>query len=75
MQRKEGEINMLVMASAVVALSTTDSSTMRLMLLLLVILAVILILTGSIIALVTLRKRLKVQNTQIDSGQLESKRT
>src|SRR5713226_9072929 len=53
---------MLVMALAVVALSTTDSSTMRLMLLLLVLLAVILILTGSIIAIVTLRKRLKVHN-------------
>jgi hypothetical protein len=65
---------MLVLALAVVALSTIDSSTMRLMLLLLVLLAVILILTGSIIALVTLRKRLKAQNNHIDSGQLESKR-
>jgi flagellar basal body-associated protein FliL len=61
---------MLVLGTVAASTDTT-----RLVLLLLVLLAVVLILSGSIIALVTLRKRVKAQNSHGDSAQLESKRT
>lgn len=48
----------------VLVLSTLDSNTMRPLLLVLLIIAVVLILTGCLIALVTLRRRLKTQNME-----------
>lgn len=48
----------------VLALGIIDSNTMRPVLLGLLIIAVVLILTGCLIALVTLRRRLKTQNME-----------
>lgn len=48
----------------VLALGIIDSNTMRPVLLVLLIIAVVLILAGCLIALVTLRRRLKTQNME-----------
>lgn len=48
----------------VLVLSILDSNTMRPVLLSLLIIAVVLILTGCLIALITLRRRLKMQNME-----------
>lgn len=50
--------------SNVLVLSILDSNTLRPILLLLLIIAVVLILTGCLIALITLRRRLKMQNME-----------
>ena len=48
----------------VLVLSLLDSNTLRPILLFLLIIAVVLILTGCLIALITLRRRLKMQNME-----------
>ncbi len=60
---------------ALVVLSTADSGSTRLILLLLVLLAVVFILAGCTIALLTLRKRRKDYNANLNSTSLESERT
>ena len=54
---------------SILALNTIDNGTTKLIMLLLVIVAVILIIIGCIIAMFTLRKRLKAQNAYLDSTQ------
>lgn len=49
---------------SILVLGAIDVGTMRLILLALLIVGVALILTGSLIALMTLRKRLKVQDVE-----------
>ena len=49
---------------SMVVLGAVDAGTMRLILLALLIVGVVLILTGGFIALMTLRKRLKVQDME-----------
>lgn len=61
--------NTLMVVLSILAVNAIDNGTTRLILLLLVVVAVILILTGCIIALFTLRKRLKDQNTYLDPTQ------
>ena len=48
----------------VLALSIIDSNTTRPMLLIVLIIAVVLIVIGCLIALITLRRRLKMQNME-----------
>lgn len=54
----------MTVLNVLLALSTTDSNTMRLILLVLLIIAVVLILAGCFIALMTLRRRLKMQDME-----------
>jgi len=57
-----GKLKMIVLS--VLALSTADAGNTRLIMLLLLIVAVVLILIGSLIALMTLRKRLRSQDME-----------
>ncbi|TMD65259.1 MAG: hypothetical protein E6I91_10245 [Chloroflexi bacterium] len=60
----------MVVMGILALVNATDNGTIRLILLLLMLLAIILIITGCIIALLTLRKRLKSQNNYLDPSQL-----
>lgn len=55
---------MKMVVLSILVLGATDTGNMRLILLALLIVGVALILTGSLIALMTLRKRLKVQDME-----------
>jgi flagellar basal body-associated protein FliL len=57
-----GKLKMTVLS--VLALSSADIGNTRLIILMLLIVAVVLILIGCLIALMTLRKRLKSQNVE-----------
>ena len=60
--RAMGKLKMTVLS--VLALSSADIGNTRLIILMLLIVAVVLILIGCLIALMTLRKRLKSQNVE-----------
>ncbi len=71
-KKEHGDIqvgNTLMVGLNILALNTIDNGTTKLIMLLLVIVAVILIITGCIIAMFTLRKRLKAQNAYLDPTQ------
>jgi len=59
----------MVVSDILALINATDNGTARLILLLLMLIAIILIITGCIIAMLTLRKRLKSQNNYLDPSQ------